>query len=44
MSAVLPEFPMPREHPLDPPPQYRVLSARSPTSASSVSTTTGTTR
>jgi cytochrome P450 len=30
MTAVLPEFPMPREHPLDPPPQYRALSAERP--------------
>jgi len=27
MTALLPEFPMPREYPLDPPPQYRALSA-----------------
>lgn len=30
MTATLPEFPMPRTHPLDPPPQYRALSAERP--------------
>ncbi|MFG2780051.1 cytochrome P450 [Streptomyces prunicolor] len=30
MTATLPEFPMPRTHPLDPPPQYRVLGAEHP--------------
>ncbi|QKW09291.1 cytochrome P450 [Streptomyces sp. NA04227] len=30
MTATLPEFPMPRTHPLDPPPQYRELGAERP--------------
>jgi cytochrome P450 len=30
MTATLPEFPMPRSHPLDPPPRYRELTAERP--------------
>jgi cytochrome P450 len=30
MTATLPEFPMPRSHPLDPPPRYRELSGERP--------------
>lgn len=30
MTTALPEFPLPRAHPLDPPPGYRELSARRP--------------
>ena len=30
MTAVVPDFPMPRTHPLDPPPQYRELTREQP--------------
>lgn len=30
MTTALPEFPMPRAHPLDPPPEYHALSAEHP--------------
>ncbi|WP_433498942.1 cytochrome P450 [Sphaerimonospora sp. CA-214678] len=30
MTTTLPDFPMPRNHPLDPPPQYRTLSSERP--------------